>query len=55
MQRLRRIWEAVKGEPRVVIHKVEIVVQEAHDANDVANRVAAILSTWRRGGPRLEA
>ena len=55
MERIRRIWEALKGEPRVIIHKVEIVVNGAQDPNAIASEVAHILSSWRRTGPRAEA
>ncbi len=55
MERFKRIWAAVKGEPRVIIHKVEINVAGAQDPKEVAAEVAQILSSWKRNSHRMEA
>lgn len=54
-QRFKNMYAALKGEPRVIIHKVEINVQGTEDPTKVAFKVADILASWKRGTPRAEA
>lgn len=49
MERLKRIWSAIKGEPRVVIHRVEINVQAGRDAAEIASQVSNIFRGLTRG------
>ena len=51
MERLKRIWSAIKGEPRIIIHKVEIIVNGTQDPAEVATKVADIFRSWKRPSP----